>query len=110
MKKTALFIVLFCFQLSFSQKLLMSWSQQNIENYTEDMYNEAQKLSPAQLLEKNKNAVYWSEVFLTMNASVNNYKEDKEYLKSLANQITDIKETKIERNQPSHYLGQGCKR
>lgn len=95
MKKTALFVVLFCFQFSFSQKLLLSWSQQNIENYTEEMYNEAQKLSPEQLLEKNKNASYWSEVFLTMNASVNNYKEDKEYLKSLANQITDTKETKL---------------
>lgn len=95
MKKTALFVVLLCFQFSFSQKRLVSWSQQNIENYTEDMYNEAQKLSPEQLLEKNKNAAYWSEVFLTMNASVNNYENDKEYLKNLARQITDTKETKI---------------
>lgn len=43
----------------FSQKLLMSWSQHNIENYTKEMYDEAQKLSTTQLLNKNLKDQYW---------------------------------------------------
>lgn len=82
-------------QLSFSQRLLVSWSQQNIENYTKEMYDEAQKLTPSQLLNKNLDDIYWSEVFLTLNASVNNYSKDTVYLKGLANQLTNKKETKL---------------
>lgn len=80
---------------SYSQRILTSWSQQSIEHYTREMYDAAQKLLPAELLEKNKNDVYWSEVFLTLNASVNNYKSDQAYLKGLAGQLTDKKETKL---------------
>tara|TARA_Y100000815_G_C13212367_1_gene451101 strand:+ start:108 stop:908 length:801 start_codon:yes stop_codon:yes gene_type:complete len=74
---------------------LTSWSQQNIENYTKEMYDDAQKLTTSELLEKNLNDKYWSEVFLTLNASVNHYIDDKNYLKSLAEQITDTTETKL---------------
>lgn len=91
---STLLLLLIC-NNTFSQKLLASWSQQNIENYTLEMYNEAQKLSSAELLEKNLNDEYWSEVFLTINASVNNYSKDIEYQRGLANQITNTKETKL---------------
>ncbi len=79
----------------FSQKMLMSWSQQNIENYTKEMYDEAQMLSTNQLLSKNLKDQYWSEIFLTLNASVNHHSQDKDYLKALANQLTDKTETKL---------------
>jgi len=82
MKRTFLIILLLIsFNFSFSQKLLASWSQQNIENYTKEMYDEAQKLSSSELLNKNLNVQYWSEVFLTLNASVNHHSQDKDYLK-----------------------------
>lgn len=88
-------LLLISFNLCFSQRLLTSWSQQNIENYTKEMYDEAQKLSSSQLLEKNLSDQYWSEVFLTLNASVNNYTKDIDYQKSLAQQITNTSETKL---------------
>lgn len=92
---TIIFLSFFCNSL-YSQKLLTSWSQQNIENYTKEMYDDAQKLTSSQLLTKNINDESWSSVFLTLNASVNNYSNDKDYFKSLANQITNNKETKLE--------------
>lgn len=97
MKKTILLtlVALSCFN-SFSQRLLTSWSQQNIENYTKEMYDEAQKLTSSELLSKNLNDRSWSAVFLTENASINNYTKDSIYLKELANQITNNKETKLE--------------
>ncbi len=79
----------------YAQKRLMSWSQSDIEGYTKIMYDKAQNLTPAQLFSKNLNDKSWSAVLLTLNASVNNYKEDLDYLKKLANQITNKKETKL---------------
>lgn len=95
--KTAFLLVLSAFISfnSFSQKLLVSWSQQNIENYTKEMYDEAQTLTPSELLTKNLNDDSWSAVFLTQNASINNYSTDSNYLKGLANQVTNRKETKL---------------
>lgn len=90
------FIITFFYSSLHSQKLLTSWSQQNIENYTKEMYDNAQKLTSAELLNKNLNDKSWSAVFLTLNASVNNYSNDKDYLKALANQITNQTETKLE--------------
>lgn len=97
MMKTTISIIIFllCFNFSYSQKLLTSWSQQNIENYTKEMYDEAQKLSSTELLEKNLKDNYWSEVFLTLNASVNHHTRDTSYLKSLTNQLTNKTETKL---------------
>jgi hypothetical protein len=83
-----------CYE-SLSQRLLTSWSQQNIENYTKEMYDEAQKLTTSQLLAKNLNDKSWSAVFLTLNASVNNYSKDDPYLKGLANQVANSIETKL---------------
>ncbi len=88
-------LLLFISQLVFSQKVLTAWSQQTIENYTKEMYDEAQKLSYSALLEKNLNDSYWSEVFLTLNASVNNYPTDKDYFKGLANQVANNTVTKL---------------
>jgi len=97
MRKTiALTLVTICYLNLFSQRMLTSWSQQNIENYTKEMYDEAQKLSTSELLSKNLNDKTWSAVFLTLNASVNNYSKDINYLKELANQTTNDKETKLE--------------
>ena len=95
-KLILLILLVITFNLSYSQKLLTSWSQQNIENYTKEMYDEAQKLTSIELLSKNVNDKSWSSIFLTLNASVNNYKNDKDYLKSLANQVTNKSETKLE--------------
>lgn len=96
MRKVFILLVLLAnSNLSFSQKLLTSWSQQNIENYTKEMYDEAQELSSDQLLKKNLTDVYWSEVFLTLNASLNHHSKDTVYLQSLAEQITNTTETKL---------------
>ena len=97
MKKIILLIlVTFICYNSYSQKLLTSWSQSNIENYTKEMYDEAQKLTSTELLSKNLNDSSWSAVFLTLNASINNYSKDTNYLKELSNQVTNKKETKLE--------------
>ncbi|WP_240642458.1 hypothetical protein [Nonlabens xiamenensis] len=96
MKKLILLLILITFGHElYSQKLLTSWSQHDIENYTREMYDNAQKLTTTELLAKNINDDSWSSVFLTLNASVNNYKENKEYLIELAKQITNIEETKL---------------
>ncbi|AYN00087.1 hypothetical protein [Chryseobacterium sp. 3008163] len=94
-RKTLYILLLLSFNLSFSQRLLTSWSQQNIENYTKEMYDEAQKLSSSQLLEKNLHDEYWSEVFLTLNASANHHLSNTEYQKSIALQLTNNSETKL---------------
>ncbi|WP_298519414.1 hypothetical protein [uncultured Kordia sp.] len=96
MKKLLLctFVTLLSCQM-YSQKMLLSWSQATIENYTIEMYDAAQKLTQKELLEKCLQDASWSEVFLTMNASVNNYKDNVEYKKALAAQITNTKETKL---------------
>lgn len=95
-KSFCLILMTLYFYNSFSQKILVSWSQQNIENYTKEMYDAAQKLSTAELLTKNLNDKGWSEVFLTLNASVNNYSNDTAYLKSLAEQVINRTETKLQ--------------
>lgn len=87
-------VLLFC--SAYSQRILTSWGQQNIENYTRELYNAAQKLTTSELLSKNVNDKSWSAVFLTLNASVNNYSKDTAYLKALAEQITNTTETKLE--------------
>lgn len=79
----------------YAQKVLLSWSPQNITNYTKEMYDAAQQLTAAQLLEKNLQDSSWSEIFLTLGASVNNYEKDTNYLRSLAEQITNTTETKL---------------
>lgn len=96
MKKNLIIILSFtiCSHI-YSQRVLTSWSQQNIENYTKEMYDDAQKLSSSELLEKNLKDQYWSEVFLTLNASINNFQKDTEYQKSLTNQITNRDVTKL---------------
>jgi hypothetical protein len=96
MNKTFLLVLLaFISFNSFSQRMLVSWSQRNIENYTKEMYDKAQILTASELLEKNLNDESWSAVFLTQNASINNYSTDSNYLKALANQITNSKEIKL---------------
>lgn len=96
MKKLIILLILITFgQELYSQKLLTSWSQQDIENYTREMYDNAQMLTTTELLTKNINDDSWSSVFLTLNASVNNYKDNNEYLIALAKQITNIEETKL---------------
>ena len=95
-KLLSIILLIITFNFSYSQKLLTSWSQQNIENYTKEMYDKAQKLTSTELLNKNLNDKSWSEIFLTLNASVNNYSKDTNYLNSLANQLTNETETKIE--------------
>lgn len=95
-KSFFLLLLTLCSYTSFSQRLLTSWSQQNIENYTKEMYDEAQKLTTSQLLTKNLNDKSWSAVFLTLNASINNYSKDSTYLKALAEQVANNTETKLE--------------
>ena len=94
--RRGLFILLtLCSYQSFSQKVLTSWSQQNIEDYTKEMYDEAQRLTVSELLTKNINDQTWSAVFLTLNASINHYSKDSIYLRALARQITNSTETKL---------------
>lgn len=92
---TLTLLILVHFTSAFTQQVLTSWSQQNIENYTKEMYDAAQLLSADKLSEKNRNDKYWSEVFLTLNAAVNNYSQDTSFLKSIAHQLTDKTETKL---------------
>ena len=91
-----LVLLTICSYKSFSQKLLTSWSQQNIENYTKDMYDQAQMLTASELLTKNLIDQSWSAVFLTLNASVNNFSKDSIYLRALANQIDNDAGTKLQ--------------
>lgn len=95
-KQILIILLVITFNFSYSQKLLTSWSQPNIEDYTKEMYEEAQKFKSAELLTKNLNDKSWSAVFLTLNASINNYAKDNDYLNSLANQLTNRTETKLE--------------
>jgi hypothetical protein len=96
MRRTLLLaICLFLVSTTFSQRRLVSWSQQNIENFTKEMYDAAQKLSPAELLSKNVTDKSWAEVFSTLNASVNNYKKDTSYWKSLAGMVANNTEAKL---------------
>jgi hypothetical protein len=60
------------------------------------MYDEAQKLPASGLLTKNINDKSWSAVFLTLNASINNFSKDSIYLKELAIQVANNSETKLE--------------
>lgn len=88
-------LFLMCLNIAYSQKLLLSWNPSNIVKYTKEMYDEAQELSPKELIYKNMKDEYWGEVFITMQAFINHYAKDKDFLKSLANQLTDKTETKL---------------
>lgn len=79
-----------------AQRVLISWSQQNIEHYTKEQYDAGQRLSAAELLAKNRNDRYWSDVFVTLNASVNRYGHDTAYWKELAKQLTDTTQTALQ--------------
>lgn len=72
-----------------AQSVLVSWSQQNIANYTQEMYDAYQVKSQQELLEVNRNLAYWSEVFLVMNASLNNFSTDLDYQKKLVNELNN---------------------
>lgn len=96
MPKTLLLLLcLFFVTTSFSQRRLVSWSQQNIENFTKEMYDAAQKLSSTELLAKNLKDRGWADVFATLNASVNNYSKDTVYWKALAGMVANKTETKL---------------
>ena len=97
MKKSILLaLLIICSYKSFSQTILTSWSQQNIEDYTKEMYDEAQTITSSELLMKNINDKTWSAVFLTLNASVNNYSKDTRYLEGIAKQVSNSQETKLQ--------------
>ena len=56
MKKTSLILLLSLWSCQlFSQKLLIAWGQSDIENYSKEMYDDAQKLTSSELLVKNLN-------------------------------------------------------
>lgn len=75
--------------------MLLSWSQSNIEGLTEKKFNKAQSLTFNELLTKNAQDKSWCEVFLTINASINNYTENSDYIKGLINQLDDTTATKL---------------
>ena len=89
-------ILISCFGKTFSQQILMSWSQQNVEGLTKEKYDSAQELTFNQLLEKNITDDNWCDVFLTLNSSINNQSSNQEYLQELAEQITNKEETKLQ--------------
>jgi hypothetical protein len=88
-------LLLLVLNKAFCQSILVSWSQQNIEGLTKEKYDEAQHLSVEQLVEKNLKDASWCDVFLTLNASVNNYRDNKLYLEKAVNQITVDQEVKL---------------
>ena len=88
-------ILLCCFNTMFSQRMLMSWGQQTIEGWTKEKWELAQTLTVKQLLERNLTVESWSDFFAILNASVNNYATNQEYLNSLVEQITDTTETML---------------
>ena len=94
-KIVIIILVLCCSFNTYSQQVLMSWSQQSIEGLTKDKYDVAQKLTSEQLLQKNLTDETWCDVFLTLNASVNHQSSNKQYLAGLADQITNNKETSL---------------
>jgi hypothetical protein len=95
MKKPALLVIaIVCVTSMYSQKVLISWGQQNIEGLTKDKYDLAQNLGPKELLEKNKTDSTWCDVFLTLNSSINHQVSSAQYLNGLADQL-NTKETKL---------------
>lgn len=97
MKKLFLITILITYSFqSFSQQLLIAWGHSDIENCTKEVYDAAQKLTSVKLLTNNLSVKSWADAFLIMNSSINNYKKDSTYLKSLTGQITNNTETKLE--------------
>jgi hypothetical protein len=97
MKKIGVLILLiYCLNGAYSQKILISWGQKDIEGWIKEKYDDAQTLTSEQSLERNVTAKNWSDFFAIMNASVNNYSSNQEYLNDLVEQITDMTETKLQ--------------
>jgi len=97
MKKSGLVIVFLvcCFSETYSQKMLMAWGQKDIEGWTKEKWELSQKLTVNQLLDKNLTADSWSDFFAILNASINNYTTNQEYLNNLVEQIIDMTETHL---------------
>ncbi|MBO0357592.1 hypothetical protein J0X19_06510 [Hymenobacter sp. BT186] len=95
MKIVLVILLSFIINKALCQNILVSWSQQNIEGLTKEKYDEAQRLPAEQLAEKNLKDASWCDVFLTLNASVNNHKQNKIYLEKIVDQITNDQETKL---------------
>ena len=94
MKKIVFIVMLVCcFSETYSQKMFMSWGEKDIEGWTEEKWELSQKLTKSQLLDMNLTAESWSDFFAILNASINNYKTNQEYLNDLVEQITDMTET-----------------
>lgn len=84
-----------CLNVAYSQKILLSWNPSNIEKYTKELYDDAQKLSSKELIDKNLKDEYWGEFFITLQAFINRYSKETDFLESLANQLTNKTETKL---------------
>jgi len=97
MKKIGLAIVILvcCFSETYSQKMLMAWGQKDIEDWTKEKWELSQTLTVNQLLDGNLTADTWSDFFAILNASINNYTTNQEYLNNLVEQITDMTETHL---------------
>ena len=97
MKKLGLAIVVLvcCFSETYSQKMLMAWGQKDIEGWTKEKWELSQTLTVKQLLDRNLTADSWSDFFAILNASINNYTTNQEYLNDLVEQITDMTETHL---------------
>lgn len=68
--------------------ILLSWSASSVPGVTEQSFSDAKKLNAAQILVKNIKAGSWLDAFLVMVAATGS-KDDKNFLKSLAGQLTD---------------------
>jgi len=96
MRKIVIIVVLVCcFSETYSQKMLMSWGQKDIEGWTKEKWELSQTLTVNQLLDRNLSAESWSDFFAILNASINNYTTNQEYLNNLVEQITDTIETRL---------------
>jgi hypothetical protein len=97
MKKLSLVIAILvcCFSETYSQKMLMAWGQKDIEGWTKEKWELSQTLTVKQLLDRNLTAGSWGDFFAILNASINNYTTNQEYLNNLVEQITDMTETHL---------------
>jgi hypothetical protein len=81
-------------QAAIADGILLSWSSSNIPGINEQSFKEAQQWSADEILSKNVKTSSWPEAYLLMVGALQ-HREDKNLLKGLISQITDITKSNL---------------
>lgn len=74
--------------------ILISWSPRDLTGMTEERFNTSKKWSTSEIINKLKTAREWPDIYLLLIAS-KQYNEDKAFIDSLINQISDMTQSQI---------------